>query len=91
MVEGARLEIVYTAKPYRGFESLSPPIEAGEVRQNPENPYGLTPCGFFVARTSGKTGCSRATWGNIGGNHSDREDSCPMPLTDNTIRNAKPQ
>ena len=23
MVEGARLEIVYTAKPYRGFESLS--------------------------------------------------------------------
>lgn len=25
MVEGARLESVYTVTPYRGFESLSPP------------------------------------------------------------------
>ena len=51
MVEGARLEIVYTLTAYRGFESLS--LRQSKDRNKPKSPRAALPCGFFVVLTSG--------------------------------------
>jgi hypothetical protein len=53
VVEGARLEIVYTAKPYRGFESLSlRQICLSRHFMTTQNPHDLWLCGFFVVSSS---------------------------------------
>lgn len=50
MVEGARLESVYTSKAYRGFES--PSVRHIFFQRCPalaKNPHQLTLCGFLFA------------------------------------------
>ena len=46
VVEGARLESVYTVTPYRGFESL--PLRHGPFHKGPQKTTGLD---FFLLKT----------------------------------------